>query len=246
MITLRINKKKHHIPEKWEEITLIEFINFHEIIDKCPIKEAILNEFEEEPQKIDIDELQFAKFKEHVFRYWAKTDLPLNAEDVLMCYELLSKFVIGALVIPVDREFEPIREFDFKGGHYDLGGENMQERSYQEYAEIKQAKEKPQILEDYYKEIGLKVNGKKILEGKWSHLPYQIAILTTPGFDEEKIKKRAKLFEELPMDIVWGCAFFLLKQSRKSLADSQYSMLKEAGTLLRQAQMSISSRGGGT
>ena len=110
-------------------------------------------------------------------------------------------------------EYNKIDSFTFKKKKYYLpkskvdyfGNEiEMAEASFGEVVEAMQIQE----MDKSFQENNFKV------------LPYQIAMLCRrkgEDYNDQIVKERAEVFKELPMDVVWQVAFFLIRQKQKSL-----------------------------
>lgn len=230
MIVIKVDGKNVEAPQEWAEVTLIDFINFFPIATKIPEKLIKVYQADKDTKVTKKDELVFLKFYQQVCEYWTKEDLTnANRDDVIKIYnDHFFTFVLGCINTDPPKGTVSISEFTFGDKTYKLGKKHMEgDRTWQEYAESKQAMEQPISLKDYYEDQDLDIHQEDVLNGKWSALPYVLAIMAREGEDryvEEEVKKRVKIFQQLPMSIVWPIVFFLLNRYKSSMIDlARYS-----------------------
>lgn len=235
MLSLSINDKEYLVPQEWSEVSLVDFVNLHDIVMAMPkvFKDTIdkMFDIESEEGSDGMSEVDILKWKSECVKHFIPTDDIDSAavEDITNLFDNhLVKFVIGAYNMPLET-FEPSAEFTFKDVEYSCS-EMMKDEPYIKYLEVKAARDKPKSLKEYYEEIDWQLKSDEVINGNWVHLPYMVAMLVCDGYDEEWIKKKAKEFEGLPMDIVWCVVFFLWQRNQRYVQGIATSMKEEKRT----------------
>ena len=205
--------KTFKIPEKWSEIKLQDYALFIDGINKLQDK---LKQDDKENCGLYELILSYREYFNEIFEAFTKVDSKIiehiKAEDMFTIYNYMMDFLN-------EPEKKDIKSFRFKNKTYYLpsskvdyfGNEiKMAEATFGEVLEAMQVQELD----------------KSFTDNKYKALPYQIAILCRPkgeAYDDQKVAARAKLFQDLNMEIVWKIAFFLMRRKLKSLkATLQY------------------------
>lgn len=215
--------KRYYLKTRWKDITLREWVDILSKIREMPPGYAKLystdeKEREEASEKISV--IKALKFQRNMIAYLSDCpDKKINKlpfEDIQQLYKAVEELIIGSLYSPLDESLKPLESFIFDSEEYRVKPAKMvldqkvpmAKATFGEMIEFLQ-------FED---------NARKIENGRWKYMSNQIAILWRPKdeeeYDEDKGLERAKKFMELPMDIVWGCCFFLLKSLSTSVRDS--------------------------
>ena len=207
MLVFSAGEHEFSVPEEWTEITLEKYAIF---IDAANELQAKLKEDDAE----DIGFYQIVlEYREHfnkLFQTFTGIDPKIidkiKADNIYTTYMYIMNFL-------KEPDYNKIDSFTFKKKKYYLpkskvdyfGNEiEMAEASFGEVVEAMQIQEMDKSFQD---------NNFKVL-------PYQIAMLCRQkgeDYNDQKVKERAEVFKELPMDVVWQIAFFLIRQKLKSL-----------------------------
>ena len=207
MLVFSAGEHEFSVPEEWKEITLEKYAIF---IDAANELQAKLKEDDAE----DIGFYQIVlEYREHfnkLFQTFTGIDPKIidkiKADNIYTTYMYIMNFL-------KEPDYNKIDSFTFKKKKYYLpkskvdyfGNEiEMAEASFGEVVEAMQIQEMDKSFQD---------NNFKVL-------PYQIAMLCRlkdEDYNDQKVKERAEVFKELPMDVVWQIAFFLIRQKLKSL-----------------------------
>ena len=254
MFLIEVDKQKYKIAQNWDEVTVEKFAGYYEILKDIPegLRIHYLSLFDKPDKRKEIEDVtakEAVKFYEATLQYFGNMPPEVSkhctrASLVQVFVSYLLQLVLGALVAP-DIKPTPVTKFTFKGVKYTLGEKYMQGRQYVEFAEVSEAEAEPSTLEAFYEKQDYLGASKAILEGKWGHLPFMLAVMCRPQgqdtYDEDAIDKRMHLFKELPMTVAWGVAFFLQQQSAKRFAEiPSFIRKRQAATLSRQGRRKLS------
>ena len=207
MLVFSAGEHEFTVPEEWSEITLEKYAVFIDAVNELQAK---LKEDDNE----DIGFYQIVlEYREHfnkLFQTFTGIEPSIidriKADNIYTTYMYIMNFL-------KEPDYNKIDSFTFKRKKYYLpkskvdyfGNEiEMAEASFGEVVEAMQVQE----MDKSFQENNFKV------------LPYQIAMLCRrkgEDYNDQIIKERAEVFKELPMDVVWQVAFFLIKQKQKSL-----------------------------
>jgi len=200
MLQIEINGKKKNIPSDWSEMTLDYYCGIYQILQKYNRTE------EQEKGDEGKDLLKFfftqeVKMYNELFSYMTG----LSSEEVKRVSKSDIDEVVSLLdVMLVDYQPKGIDYFEFKGEIYYFPIDFFRTGTFGEYIESTQ----------------LEMNTEYLKNGRFDILPEQMAILckrVDEEVDLDEVDKKSKAFRELTMDIVWEFAFFLSKQTVKSL-----------------------------
>ena len=204
MINITVGKQNVKLPEKWSEITLKEYAKIYETITRNkfvePSDDVTLTK--EEITNIDNERLLHnVKLNRKVFSEFSGiSEEVLNntkAEQVQKVLELMNKLLNADVERKGNKELD--RSFKLKGKTYYLPKINMETSTFGDFIESAQL----DILAEQQK------------TSKFSHVAEQMAILCREQnevYDEELVKKKTRLFNDLDMGVVWNFIFFLTKQ----------------------------------
>ena len=207
MLVFSAGEHEFSVPEEWSEITLEKYAVFIDAVNELQAK---LKDDKNE----DIGFYQIVlEYREHfnkLFQTFTGIEPSIidriKADNIYTTYMYIMNFL-------KEPDYNKIDSFTFKRKKYYLpkskvdyfGNEiEMAEASFGEVVEAMQVQE----MDKSFQENNFKV------------LPYQIAMLCRrkgEDYNDQIIKERAEVFKELPMDVVWQVAFFLIKQKQKSL-----------------------------
>ena len=207
MLVFSAGEHEFTVPEEWSEITLEKYAVFIDAV----------NELQKKLKEDDNEDIGFyqivLEYREHfnkLFQTFTGIEPSIidriKADNIYTTYMYIMNFL-------KEPDYNKIDSFTFKRKKYYLpkskvdyfGNEiEMAEASFGEVVEAMQVQE----MDKSFQENNFKV------------LPYQIAMLCRrkgEDYNDQIIKERAEVFKELPMDVVWQVAFFLIKQKQKSL-----------------------------
>lgn len=221
--------KEFRFPTKWEEITVSKWAKYEALVkelQKSFIKKFNLKDESEIGQITSVEILtEYPEYFVRLFSFW--TGVSLND-----CYKVDKAGILGVYqtmneLLAKNTSEQGIDRFDFLGKTYlfptsdkDIDG-NTALMSNESFGAMIYAFQQDAILEDLKK-------------GKFDVVANQIAILCRPEGEEyspEKVNERAKIFQDLPMNIVWEFCFFLIRQTLKFKVLTQiYSKEAEAKT----------------
>lgn len=223
-MTITREDKTIDVPTEWKDITLsrwqtgIRFARAH-------MPEGLLKEFDG-GKRGEVSSAEIVRWKSDWVGHWIgfsfreMQELPMNdgkfTTGVSTLYESLAKF----LSFPFG---EVIESFEFKGITYkvakstlDAAGEKVP-MGTANWGELSDA-------------MHLHENVSLIGKGKEAALPMMLACLFKPD-QEQSTEERAELFKELPMNIVLGACFFLMRLAVTLYRSSVlYSVEKESDT----------------
>jgi len=238
MVNFTINNEQYQFPSTWGEISLKDSIALHELCKSIPTYlkdkyDIILGSGSHE-----IAEEEITKWMEDIEVSEAVKEFPIfygkvikslsNVPQELIDYTTiesrtqifstyLERFVLDIMYNGVTYQSVGISSFEFKGNEYYLPSE----RRMNDLVIPMEAMSTVQFCEasDFMAMINKQKEGFK-------YSAYIVAILCLmkdEKYDEEVIVKRAKEFEELPMDIIWEVFFCLesfLHTSKKDTLSS--------------------------
>jgi hypothetical protein len=241
MIKFQITDNKGGQPQILEfeesltEVTLRRFIDFKEKVEVLKpenlAKFESLNEQERFQLLADISleeiETKWNDYTIEFVKFWAGISdhviARMSYEDVFHIYSIINN-LFSKIQISENEEFF---EFQKERYYYPQSPPNAYSGS-KDYL-------KSNRMVDVIEAMQFELFSSAIGETKWSVLPNIIAILCKKKDEELPIKtaereqwiaKRAKLFEQLPVNVALNAAFFLLKRKRVSeSALSKYSTL---------------------
>lgn len=253
MITAYLEKKTYSLPVDWKDLTLKTFIDSQELAKEMP---KTLDEIhfpkdvKEDYDYMDkLDDIQKESGEDLDFkRRWIAllSGIPEDSSKKLRIHDNLKEFGLYTmykwmstfLYMPHESHIQP--GIEHKGKSYFLPEEKddvlgkkipMGHATWEEYTGITELK----------KQIS------KGAKADFSTLSMIMAILFAPKvkvtkkflgfkikdyeirepFDLDKAKARAKEFEDLKMNVVWGAYFFLIRWMNTSSANIQSSIIQE-------------------
>lgn len=207
MLVFSAGEHEFTVPEEWSEITLEKYAVFIDAVNELQKK---LKEDDNEDIGFYQIVLEYREYFNKLFQTFTGIEPSIidriKADNIYTTYMYIMNFL-------KEPEYNKIDSFTFKRKKYYLpkskvdyfGNEiEMAEASFGEVVEAMQIQE----MDKSFQENNFKV------------LPYQIAMLCRrkgEDYNDQIVKERAEVFKELPMDVVWQVAFFLIKQKQKSL-----------------------------
>ena len=207
MLVFSAGEHEFTVPEEWSEITLEKYAVFIDAVNELQKK---LKEDDNEDIGFYQIVLEYREYFNKLFQTFTGIEPTIidriKADNIYTTYMYIMNFL-------KEPEYNKIDSFTFKRKKYYLpkskvdyfGNEiEMAEASFCEVVEAMQVQE----MDKSFQENNFKV------------LPYQIAMLCRrkgEDYNDQIVKERAEVFKELPMDVVWQVAFFLIKQKQKSL-----------------------------
>jgi len=214
-----------NLPKSSKDIKLGKFLELKKVVDAIPLD---YKEFLSETDNKKADRLHNKIDPVDLLNWQAAclgciTGKPDNEiasmkmEEVSEAYGQIYKFIVSILYhTPIGEDIKPSSQFKFKdqlykapasGKDYLGNDEPLKEMAFGEFVEA----------------LEIRRAGEEMENGNWQGIPLQLAILYKKPkevYNEKMVKERAKLFLDLPMDIVWGCTFFLMLRRITSLTDS--------------------------
>ena len=207
MLVFSAGEHEFTVPEEWSEITLEKYAVFIDAVNKLQKK---LKEDDNEDIGFYQIVLEYREYFNNLFQTFTGIEPSIidriKADNIYTTYMYIMNFL-------KEPEYNKIDSFTFKKKKYYLpkskvdyfGNEiEMAQASFGEVVEAMQIQE----MDKSFQENNFKV------------LPYQIAMLCRrkgEDYNDQIVKERAEVFKELPMDVVWQVAFFLIRQKQKSL-----------------------------
>ena len=207
MLVFSAGEHEFTVPEEWSEITLEKYAVFIDAVNKLQKK---LKEDDNEDIGFYQIVLEYREYFNKLFQTFTGIEPTIidriKADNIYTTYMYIMNFL-------KEPEYNKIDSFTFKKKKYYLpkskvdyfGNEiEMAQASFGEVVEAMQIQE----MDKSFQENNFKV------------LPYQIAMLCRrkgEDYNDQIVKERAEVFKELPMDVVWQVAFFLIRQKQKSL-----------------------------
>tara|TARA_R100000655_G_scaffold24_2_gene137 strand:+ start:3479 stop:4189 length:711 start_codon:yes stop_codon:yes gene_type:complete len=208
MINLTIGEKKCSVPNEWSEIKLRDYEKIYTIIKNGLTKddlEEIENE-NETAESITAEQMERAlknvKINREIFCVLSGLDKTtinnVDQKDMFETLSLMSNFLNQSTEERFNGKY--IQDgFTFKNKRYYFPKENMKQSTFGDFIETSQ----------------LDMLAKKQEGGKFAVIAEQMAILCREKdeeFDDNKIEKKKRLFQDLTMDVVWEFVFFLTKR----------------------------------
>lgn len=217
--TIEETGQKFKFPTKWSEITIGKFAEYQTLVkdlQKTFVKKFDLKDESEVSQVTTIEIFTiYPDYFVKLFSFWTGISLvdcyKVNKEDILNVYQTMNELLAKNMgERKIDRfEFDKIT-YLFPTSQKDIQG-NEALMSKETFGAMIYAMQQDKILED-------------ITKGKFDALGNQIAILCRPegeAYNPEKVNERAKLFQDLSMDIVWQFSFFLIRLTPRFKRDTQ-------------------------
>tara|TARA_R100001163_G_C5048962_1_gene185930 strand:- start:314 stop:1030 length:717 start_codon:yes stop_codon:yes gene_type:complete len=237
MIYIKIgNDKQVELPNKWSELTIESYAKIISLVRHYEIHRDIDNDGELTEAQIKKQILNNLKCSREIFAYLTK----LTNDEVDKINENQMNTIINTMTELLNSN-ESLKKnwqqkfdanlfnesFDFKGKTYYFPKVNMQDTTFGDYIETQQ----------------LQVAKADIDEGRFGVMAEQMAIMCKQKDVENTdnlIRKKTKLFEKLPMDIVWNFVFFLTMQTNtytknletylKTATETETDMQQKIGT----------------
>ena len=207
MLVFSAGEHEFSVPEEWTEITLGKYAIFIDAVNELQAK---LKEDEAEDIGFYQIVLEYRSYFNKLFQSFTGIEPSIidriKADNIYTTYMYIMNFLkepdynkIDSFTFKKKKYYLPKSKVDYFGNEVEMG-----EASFGEVVEAMQVQE----MDKSFQENNFKV------------LPYQIAMLCRPkgeDYNDQKVKERAEVFKELPMDVVWQIAFFLIRQKQNSL-----------------------------
>lgn len=230
---IELKGKSYPLPSEWSEVTLRQILESRELAESMPEKyNDHLYNTDKEVEFTEDDKIDLWTFKRKWVGFW--TGLPTDDDTISItdlddCYSILMMF----LGTPSEKEVTINSTITHKGVTYSLpktekiaggGVKYMADSTYQEFIEGAQLSNRlnrlsegdltvlPLLTATYYR--------PEITTGRWFWRRTRVE-----GYNEDKVKARAEVFMDLPMDKVWGAYFFLDVHLSEYLSGLQTSFL---------------------
>lgn len=236
VFTIPGDKTKYRYPTGPEDVTFGQFVGYLDLAEKAPqiikdLEQAVTDGDEERIQEIAAQMTPKVMAKD-VYPYFAKvvsyfTNIPfallIGEEGPGMNVgqlEALYHIILKALAPPADYEYQ--KTFEWKGETWVIPDRLMENASVIEFAEAAQFQ-------------------AVMAEAKNGHFRALVdvcaVILRKEGetYTDNIYKRNRRLFDDLPLSIVWRVAFFLMRRSAKLSRDFQiYTASRTLGRLKRE------------
>jgi len=200
MIKLKVGNERCEIPNQWSELNVSEYAKIVHILQEYEV--ADLEKIEDEHLK-NKQKLANITANQKVFEYLTGLDekkiKQCNVREMNTCLELMTKFLNEKVETKSSEDHQD--SFEWKNKRYYFPQHEMKETKFGDFIEAEQ----------------VMVNAKEIEGGRFGLIAKQMAILCKEKNEETTealIEKKARLFEKLPMDIVWRFVFFLITQTK--------------------------------
>lgn len=202
MINLKIGNRKIKLPNDWNEITISKYARIVEIMKKHDVKETT---DEMDDNEKNIQNFSNLKANKECFSMLTGADPKeierCNYQQITYCLNKMTDF-LGTQMAFDYKEDDPQHSFTFKNKTYLFPKMHLKETTFGDYIEAAQ----------------LNILSEQNEAGRFGVLPEQMAIMCKTKdedkeYNEKLIMKKTRLFEELPMSIVWQFVFFLTRQT---------------------------------
>lgn len=202
MINLAIGETKCKLPCEWNEINLKDYSKIYSIIKANSFvepDEANQPSNDAEIKALDLQRgLHNMKTNRKVFSSLTGVDEAIidrvDADEMAETLLLMTNFLNSDVKEMIVKE-DVKQSFEYKNTKYFYPIAQMQTSTFGDYIEAAQ----------------LDMLAQKHEAGKFGVIAEQMAILCREHnevYDEQLVKKKTKLFENLTMEIVWGFVFF--------------------------------------
>ena len=218
MLQIEIDRTVYNLPNEWEDITMRQLLSSQELIKEMPkllYRHTFPKKNQKKLPKIRLDNLEVWAFYLKWFEHFVKVPNAklIRREDLKATYDILTFFMTTPNEeLPFDEHIK------FKGTEY-----HLPESEELANGTIKHMTNS--TYEDFVEGVQLTSQLARMKEGDLTVLPVLTATFYRPRhrsiknfmratvepYDEDKVKKRAELFLDLPMSHVWGAYFFLCK-----------------------------------
>lgn len=269
MLILKVNGKEYSAIRSWSEMTLAKAIEVHRVISDIPPSlrsiYAVQTIADAEERKKKLDEVYAGLTPDDHIKtfpqFYGKvlgvlTNIPAEVIEQILWEsrtvfynEYCLTFVYGFLHWPVDYVPHQIDSFNFKGVEYFLPeGKTVMG--------IKRPMANVEMIE-FAECADLESRAQSLAGGKFEVAANIISILCRPKverdgqmvierYDEDTCLKRAELFAELPMDIVWEVFFCSVELCNLSRTSILISTMEGALKQQRQKMRAVSQTSDGT
>jgi hypothetical protein len=224
MINLKVGKNKLDLPNEWSEITIKQYAKIVSILQKYEVTPEQMKEKTKEE-----NEFNAIRANVECFAFLTNSDVATIEKcpsvQIEKCLDYMLKFLNAEESTMETREIKT--SFNFKNETYYFPTIDFKETTFGDYIEAAQ--------------LNMLMNKKEGL--RFAVLPEQMAILCKTkeqenGYDEKRVLKRSKVFQDLPMNIVWDFVFFLTNLNAK-LRESLRTFSKEEKESVTDTQQQI-------
>jgi len=228
MIKLTVgDNHKCEIPDEWNELTITQYSKVISFINEGTLPAITTPRTDEQEESWGKEQrLLNVKCNRRIFNYLTGLDMGIVNKINLDQMESMISIVTKLLSTKTEYVMKSNGErdsFKFKGKTYYFPYANMERTSFGDYIEAEQ----------------VAVANDKIQDNRFGAFAEQMAILCKEdGVEntEDIIKKKTRLFADLPMDIAWRFVFFLSKQTQKLKNSSQSYLKAVTGTQIDTLQ----------
>lgn len=225
MLVISVDNKEVTIPQSYSELKLNEWTKIWKILCSNNIKSDVTTE--EGVEELVVNEIKLTK--EIVAQLLGLTPKDVDRLDYTQCEEVIGVFnhMLNTDLFDTKDGWGDT-EFTHKGETYHFPKNNFEDMSFGEYASLKQYE--TQLENDELKRFDI--------------IPEQMAYCCRKKGEKKEsydLDKRAKLFQDVPMDIVMKLTFFLHKRINSLQAVTQIYLDKET-KIAQQKELDISSK----
>jgi len=246
VFTIPGDKTKYKYPTTAQDVTFGEFIGHLDLYDKrAPqivkdIDAAIDAQDKEKVQELS-SKITQTMLSKQIFPYYCavvshftnvsipildgRQGLGMNVKQLEAMYEV----IIGALAPPPVSSYVYQKAFEWNGKKWEIPDRLMENASVIEFAESAQ-----------YQAAMADIKGGNMR----SLIDVCAVLLRQPGekYNENVYKRNRKLFNDLPLSLVWRTAFFLMSRSAKLGRDFQIYTASRNLARLRLASKTLQKR----
>ncbi len=211
--------KKFTTPKDWSEITIGKYAEYQSMVKAMQKDFVKIFDLKDETEISEVTDIEiFTVYPEYYIKiicFWSGLTkgecLKIDKGDIFSVYQYLNKALAANL------SERKIDRFEFKGQIYlfpssvkDING-NEAKMANETFGAMIYAFQQDKILDD-------------ISKSKFDALGSQMAILCRPEgeeYDPDKTRERGRLFQDLPMEIVWQFSFFLTRLGLPLIATTE-------------------------
>jgi hypothetical protein len=226
MINLTIGKDiKCKIPNEWSELTITQYSKIISLIEEFKVAPPKQEQTKDQEKQLSQEQtLNNMKCNKAIFNYLTGVKPIIIDRCDLKEIENIIGIITTLLSDKIDYVMQDAQEsFEFKGKTYLYPEPNMANTTFGDYIESEQ--------------VG--VANSKIQANRFGAFAEQIAILCKEkGVDntDDLIKKKTRLFGDLPMSEAWKLIFFLSKQTATLRRNSVQYLKMGTETLIGMRQ----------
>lgn len=227
MIYLTIEEKKYKIPNGYKDVTLGKFKKIQQFLDSDynkSIVESIIEGTVKNDKKALEFYIDFINYVTDIPTNLLKQCTPYGKDSLQSSFEAIS-FLLFMPNIETPQPVKTINNYHFID-KLDYANAIMKDNNFIEYMESSTVNE---AFNDLSKGVA-----------RYEHLNSLLAVMYRPmvkknwfskakieEYDSDKVRERAKEFDDIDMNTVWNCLFFFTLLKKESLKNINLSLEKE-------------------